>query len=316
MRAGSISAIIPTVGRRESLARLFDSLAAQSRKPDEILVADCSTDDAVARLCADPGWRERGLDIKHLRVSPPNAVGQRVAAIAQSGGDRLLLLDDDVVLAPDCVERLDEALNRDSSLAAAAADISNATWPEATAAWQWYMQTVLGLRRGEWHGRVVGPLLRFGYPPRPLASSPMQWFGTAHALVRRSAYAAAGGFSDFFLRRSTMNEDVDLSLRVARHGGIVLLPDAQLEHFHHPAGRVSVNEAAEDDLYNRYQILWHTVGRSRLNAFGNVLLFFTIESGSNFIGALRRGEFAGFGGRLAGRATAMARVTWRLIAGR
>jgi GT2 family glycosyltransferase len=307
----NITAIVPTVGRVSSLELLLESLARQSRRPDEILIADSSGSPEVTALAS--AWQKRGLAVRNWHVTPANAVGQRVAAIAQAKGDFLLLLDDDVVLEPLCVERLSDALDADPTSVAACADMVNNSWPEATTAWQWYMRAFLGLRAGEWHGRVVGPLLRFGYPVRPSAVVPLDWFTTAHSLLRRGAYDAAGGFSTFFLHRSTMNEDVDLALKMSRFGRIVLVPQAEVHHFQHPQGRVSVAMAAEDDLYNRYLVMTRTMGWTALDAFANACTFFAIENSSNFVGALRRLRFNGFVARLAGRSRALLRIAARTL---
>ncbi len=309
----SITAIIATVGRVASLATLLDSLAAQSRRPDEILIADSGGSPDVPALASR--WRSNGLEVRSWHVAPANAVGQRIAAITQAKGDLLLILDDDVVLDRFCVERLAEALDADPGAVAACADMVNAPWPEATTAWRCYMRVVLGLRPGEWHGRVVGPLLRFGYPIRPAAPAPLEWFTTAHSLLRRSAYERAGGFSTFFLHRSTMNEDVDLALKMGRVGRIVLVPSAQVQHFHHPQGRVSIAMAAEDDLYNRYLIMTRTIGRSAVSALGQTLTFFAIENASNLVGSLRRLRFGGLAARLTGRTRALARIAATAIQG-
>lgn len=310
---GSITTIVATVGRISSLQALLESLAAQSRRPDEILIAESSGSPAVSDLASQ--WQARGLEVRSWHVTPPNAVGQRIAAITQAKGDFLLILDDDVVLDRFCVERLAEALDAEPAAVAACADMVNSPWPEATTAWQWYMRLVLGLRPGEWHGRVVGPLLRFGFPIRPTAVVPMEWFTTAHSLLRRSAYGAAGGFSTFFLHRSTMNEDVDLALKMARLGRIVLVPAAQVQHFHHPQGRVSIAMAAEDDLYNRYLIMTRTMGCSAGRAFAQALAFFVIENGSNLAGALRRLRSNGFAARAGGRTRALLRIAARVLEG-
>ena len=308
MAGDSISAIVPTIGRPESLAALLDSLALQSLKPIEVLVADASADGAVAAVVGQAQWKSRGLEVTRVPVHLPNAVKQRVEAIRHSRGAFLLLLDDDVVLEPSCVEELMRALSAGDGVVAAVADFNNQSWPEPTTAWRWYMRFVLGMADGSWQGRVVGPLLRFGYHPVPDVVSPMAWFGTGNTLLRRSAYERAGGFSDFFLRRSTINEDVDLGLKISRVGGIVFCPRARLGHFHAPSGRVTPRTAAEDDLYNRYHILRSTQGRPALSAFASVLLFFVIETGSNLIGCVRRGRSDGFGARLAGRLSALTQI--------
>lgn len=308
MTANGISVIVPTIGRPGSLLALLDSLAAQSRKPDEVIVSDGSPGEEVARVVAQPIWTSRGLNVKRISVQPPNAVSQRVAAIAESRGEYLLMLDDDVVLEPDCVEQMVGALTADKGIVGAVADFNNQSWPKPTRAWRWYMRFGLGMPEGSWQGKVVGPLLRFGYNPLPRGVSPMAWLSTCNTLVRRSAYDQAGGFSDFFLRRSTINEDVDLGLKISKVGSIVFCPSARMAHCHAPGGRVSPRVAAEDDLYNRYRILHRTQGRSAAGAFGLVLLFFSLETASNFAGCLRRGRSNGFGARLIGRLSAMTKI--------
>lgn len=308
MTANAISAIVPTIGRPESLLALLDSLAAQSRRPDEVIVCDGSPGEEVARVVAQPIWRSRGLNVKRISVQPPNAVRQRIAAIAESRGEYLLMLDDDVVLEPDCVEQMVSSLTADQGIVGAVADFNNQSWPKPTRVWRWYMRFGLGMPEGSWQGKVVGPLLRFGYNPLPGGVSPMGWLTTGTTLIRRGAYDHAGGFSDFFLRRSTINEDVDLGLKMSKVGSIVFCPSARMAHFHAPAGRVGPRAAAEDDLYNRYWILHRTGGRPAAEAFGLVLLFFSLETASNFAGCVRRGHADGFGARLLGRLSAMTKI--------
>ena len=89
MIANGVSVIVPTIGRPESLTRLLDSLARQSRQPDEVIVSDGSHGPEVARVVTQPAWTARGLNVKRIAVQPPNAVSQRVAAIADSRGEEI-----------------------------------------------------------------------------------------------------------------------------------------------------------------------------------------------------------------------------------
>ena len=310
-----ISAIVPTIGRADSLAVLLAALASQTRRPDEVLVADGSPDDRVRAVVEEPRWQDAGLAVRRLAVTPPHAVRQRRAAIAEATGSLLLMLDDDVVPEPGCVEAMVAAIEQ-PGVVAVAADFSNHPWPGPTVPWRWVLRHVYGLQDGEWQGKVIGPLLRFGYRPTPAGPMPMQWLGAGNSLIRREAYDGAGGFSDFFLHRSTINEDVDLGIRLARIGRIVLSPAARLAHQHAPGGRVSPRIAAEDDLYNRYLILRSTVGRSAPAAFGLVVGFFAVETLGNLGGSVLRGQGAGFLDRLAGRLRALFRIAAGPAAGR
>lgn len=302
-----ISAIVPTIGRAESLAALLAALAAQTRRPDEVVVADASADQRVKAVVDDPRWPASGLAVRYVHVHPPHAVSQRRAAIAESTGTLLLLLDDDVVPEPACVAAMVAALER-RDVVAVTADFSNQAWPGPTVLWRWVLRYIYGLADGAWQGQVIGPLLRFGYRPSPANVAPMQWLGSGNSLVRRDAYERAGGFSEFFLHRSTINEDVDLGIRLARLGRIVLAPAARLAHMHAPGGRVSPRIAAEDDLYNRYVILRSTVGRSAPAAFALVSGFFVVETVGNLGGSVLRWQGAGFVDRLVGRLQALARI--------
>lgn len=306
--SGSISAIVPTIGRADSLRALLESLAIQTRKVDEVIVADGNNDCETATVIADAKWQRAGLVVKHITANPPNAVRQRQAAIDSANGDFLLFLDDDVVLEAACVANLYESMQAEADVVGVTADFNNQCWPEPTRVWQVYLKYGLGFRQREWQGRVVGPLLRFGYNPVPALPKTVEWFSTGTSLIRRSAYLAAGGFSDFFLHRCTINEDIDLSLKISRTGRILFCPLARMAHHHAPGGRVSLLQAAEDDLFNRFFILRRTLGYGLLRSFGLMLLYFSIETTSHFLGCLSRLDFEGFVEPLSGRIRAFARI--------
>ena len=303
----SISAIVPTIGRVHSLTNLLESLATQTRRPDEIVVADGSDGPAIRDLISSTRWQALGLTVRYLNVTPPNAVRQRTTAIAGATGSLLLLLDDDVVPEPGCVAALVECLDAHGAVAVGA-DFSNQHWPRPTTMWRWYLRLWHGVSGGDWQGRVIGPLLRFGYDPLPPQPVRMEWLGAGHSLIRRDAYERAGGFSNFFLHRSTVNEDVDLGLKLGRVGRLLLCPAARMAHVQEPGGRASVRIVAEDDLFNRYTILRHTQGRSHLAASSLALTFFIVETMSGVFATVRTRNANGFSRRLAGRVKALIRI--------
>jgi len=308
IRANAVSVIVPTIGRPESLIRLLESLCSQTVMVHQVVIADGSADGLTAAVAADERWLRAGLRVESVKVQPPHATRQRVAAIAASDGEFLLLLDDDVALEPECVEKLRQVVASDPGIVGASADFSNHRWPAPTAAWHFYLRRILRLPEGAWQGRVVGPLLRFGFRPVPSENRPIEWLATGNTLLRRSAYLEAGGFSDFFLHRSTINEDVDLGLKISRRGTIMFCPAARLAHFHAAGGRVTPTVAAEDDLYNRFLILRHTQQLGFARALAMVVLYFVVETTSNLIGGVRRGSWEGLGARTFGRLRALGRA--------
>jgi GT2 family glycosyltransferase len=307
-QAAQVSVIVPTIGRPASMSALLESLVTQTAVPGEVLVADASADEGTSRVVSDRAWSKRGLAIRHLRVSPPNAVRQRVAAINASRGTYLLLLDDDVELDARCVEEMLRGMASMPAVVAVVADFSNQRWSGPTRAWRAYMRIVLGLKEGEWEGKVVGPLLRFGFPgPRELPAT-MEWIGTGSTLVVRSVYERCGGFSDFFLHRSTLNEDVDLGIKLGRQGTILFWPAARLAHHHAPGGRVSVAIQAEDDVYNRFQIMRNTMALGVVMAFLHTLAYMLVETASNIVGSVRHGNAKVMFARIYGRAIGFAKA--------
>ena len=308
LHTGAISVIVPTIGRPDSLRRMLDSLCQQTEKVQEVIVADGSGTEATAGVVSDPCWETAGLTVKRIAVHPPNAVRQRQAAIAAASGEFLLLLDDDVVLEPACVAEMLRTMRSSSDVVGVFADFNNQSWPMPSRAWWFYLRHVLRMKEGSWQGKVVGPLLRFGYHPPPKEPMLMDWLGTCNTMIRRSAYDKAGGFSNFFLHRCTMNEDVDLGLKLSRTGKILFCPSARMGHFHAPGGRVSPMNVAEDDLYNRYLVMHRTQGRPAVSAFGLALLYFAVETASNIGGCFRRFKPNGLSARLAGRLRALGRI--------
>jgi GT2 family glycosyltransferase len=304
----TISAIVPTIGRAASLTALLESLAVQTRRVDEVIVADASNDAATEEVVNDHKWRNAGLVVKRVPVQPPSAVRQRMAAIQVAQGENLLFLDDDVLLERDCVKHLMSVLEENADVVAVSADFNNQTWPKPTRIWQLYLRHILRLKQDAWQGRVVGPLLRFGYNPLPDGPTQIEWLGSGNSLVRRSAFLAAGGFSDFFLHRCTINEDVDLGLKLRKLGRIMFCPAARLAHHHAAGGRVSSLVAAEDDLFNRFFVLHRTLGYGLARSFGLVLLYFAVETTSQFLGCVKRLNFRGFIAPLSGRIRAFGRI--------
>jgi hypothetical protein len=82
-----------------------------------------------------------------------------------------------------------------------------------------------------------------------------------------------------------------------------------MSHHHAPQGRVSAMLAAEDDLFNRFFILRHTLGMSGLRAFWLITLYFGIETTSHFLGCVRRLNFRNFFPRLGGHLRALGRIS-------
>ncbi|WP_411838006.1 glycosyltransferase family 2 protein [Paracoccus sp. ME4] len=107
------AAVIVTFNRSDKLMKVLDALAAQTRRPDVVIVVDnASTDDTpervAARAAADPS-------IRHLRL-PKNVGGAGgfhagMTAAYQLGAQFFWISDDDAYPNPDALEALHDALS-------------------------------------------------------------------------------------------------------------------------------------------------------------------------------------------------------------
>ena len=68
----SVSAVVPTIGRAENLAALLASLCDQTERPAEVIVADASDGDEVAKVIADRRWLTAGLAVPVFMVKNPD----------------------------------------------------------------------------------------------------------------------------------------------------------------------------------------------------------------------------------------------------
>jgi GT2 family glycosyltransferase len=102
----TVAVVVVTFNRADLLARLLDGLAAQTRRPDAVIVVDNASTDHTREVL------EARTDLPlHVTWSEQNLGGAGgfhlgVRAAYDAGWDRVWLVDDDVVPAPGCLEAL------------------------------------------------------------------------------------------------------------------------------------------------------------------------------------------------------------------
>jgi rhamnopyranosyl-N-acetylglucosaminyl-diphospho-decaprenol beta-1,3/1,4-galactofuranosyltransferase len=101
--AESVAVVVVTFNRADLLGRMLDGLAAQIHPADAVIVVDnASTDHTRDVLDAHKGLHLQRI---HLDTNTGGSGGFRagVEAAYDQGYDRIWLMDDDVVPAPDCL---------------------------------------------------------------------------------------------------------------------------------------------------------------------------------------------------------------------
>lgn len=188
-----VSAIIPTYNRSTILPRALESVLAQTRPPDEVIVVDDgSTDDTGemlhARFAEAFGGRLRYVRQANGGVSSARNHGMRVAR-----GDFLAFLDSDDTWLPDKTQRQADWLAAHPDYGVVLCDVE---------------RTDDALRRIDiFHRRDVIPA--DGWVLRWLLHNPS--LVPVSVMMRRAVFEDVGGFDE----RLRTAEDIEYHLRIA-----------------------------------------------------------------------------------------------------
>lgn len=167
-----VSLVVPVRDEAATIEALLDSIAAQTRQPDELVFVDGgSVDDTLARLRAASRQNTRIRIIEAGEASPGRG---RNIGIEAARHEWVALTDAGIRLEPTWLERLTEVAALDSSVAVVYGNYE----PVVTS----FFERCAAL----------------SYPP-PKQERPggrMRGPSTASMLVRRSVWEAVGGFPD------------------------------------------------------------------------------------------------------------------------
>jgi GT2 family glycosyltransferase len=213
----SVAVVVVTHNRAELLSRCLDGLGRSRRRPDLVVVVDNASTDATAALL------EARSDLP-LRVVRPErnlggaggfALGVRTAFDA--GHDRIWLMDDDVVAAPDCLDVL--MAHSGPALMATRQDAGGRLCEKA--ATRFDLRSPFAVRP-----KRESVEERFGSRAAMPAEVPLENVAFEGFMVAREVVATVGlpdaGFFIFY-------DDVDLAIRIRRAGyPVVALRDAVL----------------------------------------------------------------------------------------
>jgi GT2 family glycosyltransferase len=220
-----VSAIIVAYKTPAELAAAVASLHAQDLEPEEIIVVDNGAPDG------DPVPEPSELQDFRV-VRPPTNLGYGggcKAAARAASGDKLLIMNADVILTASATHRLSDRLETDARIAVVGPRILSGGRVQPSArGWP-------SLRTGLFGRRSIGTrlLVRTGhYPPelRP-AHGPggqVDWVSGACMMIRASAFWEVDGFDDGFWMYW---EDADLCRRLMyREWKVAYEPRAVVHH--------------------------------------------------------------------------------------
>jgi GT2 family glycosyltransferase len=213
-----LTIVIPTLGDRPApLARLLESIAAQTHPPVEILIAVPHEADFAGL----PGTRT----VRAERAIP----AQRKAGAEAATTPIVLFVDDDMVLAPDFCAVILEVWERRGI--ANTAGVGGTITNESTGVW-WHqaLRRAAGLSHvatGEGATRVMASG-HMRVVPQPRVESDVRFLSGAIMSLRRDLLELEPPDTQFL--GYVYGDDLDILARLARHGTIVQTPLARAEH--------------------------------------------------------------------------------------
>lgn len=258
-----ISALVATRNRSAPLSRMLHSLAQQSVQPIEMIVVDGSTNDETQQLCQSsiPGVATK---IIYHRAIEVGAATQRNQAMAYASQDTIWVLDDDIIVEPDCLARLWAALQSDPRLGGVNAMITNQRYLPPGRVSRLLFPFLNGRTEASYAGKCIGPALNL--LPEDDADLPevvpVEWLNTTCTLYRREALPQPL-FPPIFTGYSLM-EDVTLSLVVGKMWKLANARTARIFHDSQPGDHKSnVATLAKMELVNRHYVMTCILGRNQ-----------------------------------------------------
>ncbi|MDR0413455.1 MAG: glycosyltransferase family 2 protein [Dysgonamonadaceae bacterium] len=226
----TISVVICTYNRAESLAATLESVARQTFPPEkfEIILVDNNSADSTETVCRRFGQQHRRLAVRYFKEHRQGISYGRNRGVEEACGEWIAFLDDDETVGTDYLQQLD-AFYRDCPDAALTGGPVVPVYE--TPPPEWLSRFTLRLVTGYYNkGERIRTVGAKDYP------------GTGHATFRRELFLRYGAFNTGLGRQGTSllgGEDKDFFLRLMRNGvRCYYLPAARVYH-HIPAGKLS-----------------------------------------------------------------------------
>ena len=262
MRSPAVFAVVVTWNRRALLERCLAHLMAQTRPCDGVIVVDNASDDGTAEMLAD-AWAGRATVVR-MATNTGGAGGFNagVRAAMKAGAERLWLMDDDVLAAPDALEAL---LAAEASLAgdgaAPAFLCSSVRSPEG------HLTNTPEIDRREnalgypaWGERLERGLI------------PVRQATFVSLMVGRAAVAQHGlPLAPMFI----WGDDTEYTLRLSRDGPGHLVAASRMVHVRAAPGRLSIETEpdAERERLHRYLTRNVILAKRRHEGAGSALRY-------------------------------------------
>lgn len=248
-----VTVVLCTYKRAKSVERFLASLARQTLKPDALLIVDASPDGETEEVLAGSQDARAVPSVSYWRVRGGLAglTRQRNFGLRFVEHDLVAFFDDDVVLAPACLERMERAMRERPDAVGVGASVSNESRrPSALWRFRRALRIVPDLTPGRYTRTGMSIPWSFLEPRAGCVEG--DWLPGCGMMWRSSPARSVGFFSEF--AGYAQGEDLDFSLRMRPHGKLLLACDARLQHLHDASGRPDGYRIGYMAIANRWQI--------------------------------------------------------------
>jgi len=233
MKKLDYSLVIATFERASALAVTLDSIAAQTRLPELVVVVDASNDEESRKVVQTFA---RKLPVQYERANEPSAAGQRNQGAQQVVTPLVGFLDDDTTLSPDVFAKIGGVFESDDAeeIGGVAARIEGLQQkPPQGLLWLYY-RLQAGYSHPTYGGRLFGPAINClpAYTESPGDLIPAEWLNSTCVIYRtplfmREQFPRFPGYS--------FMEDVHLSARIAKTHKVFFHSSALFQHHDAPS---------------------------------------------------------------------------------
>lgn len=179
----TISVIIPTFNRKDTLKEAINSVFAQTLLPDEVIIVDCGSKDGTKDAVLKSSQK-----ITFIETKISGASAQRNTGISHAKGDFIAFLDDDDIWHPQKLKIQMDFFETHPEIAMTSSEIVR-------------IEDNIIIKKPSW---VFGDLY--------LKLFMESFIHTSTVIIKRDVFDKVGHFNEHYLRA----EDYDLWLRISR----------------------------------------------------------------------------------------------------
>ena len=237
----TFSVVIPTKNRPTELATVIDSLLAQSRLPDQLIIIDQSSPNKVIREKIIPIVKEKGVALDYIHDETITGLVQaKAASIPYNRCDHISFFDDDIVHEPEYLNAIEQAWINYPDMIGVNGVILNAP-KEGFFRRLFFRLTHFGLCRDN-RQRVLRQINHKSKDPlavNALSGGLSTW---RKEVFEQLSFDTKNKFHAY--------EDKEFSIRVNRlfPNKMFIVPQAKLYHYHAAGNRQSLLRRTENDV--------------------------------------------------------------------